>query len=60
MTFRDARKLHNGDEVTIKETGEVVDVIYAFADYDGDKRKVFVEVYSYNHGFITLSHLEIR
>lgn len=30
MTYANAKKLHNGDEVTVKETGEVLMVIQAY------------------------------
>ena len=35
MTFRNAKKLHNEDEVTIKETNAVVTVLDTYVDeYD--------------------------
>lgn len=60
MTFKEAKQLHNGDEITIKETGEIVTVISVYTDYVGDKLKAFVEVYSSDYGYTTLSHTEIR
>lgn len=59
MKFAQARQLHNGDEITIKETGEIVQVITAYTDYVGDKLEVFVEVYSGELGYTKLSHREI-
>lgn len=35
MTFRNAKKLHNEDEVTIKETNAVVNVLDAYVDKSG-------------------------
>ena len=60
MTFKKAKQLHNGDEVTIKETGEIVTVISAYTDYVGSKPKVFVEACLRDYGYTTLSHAEIR
>ena len=31
MKYADAKKLHNGDEVTVKETNEILTVIQAYA-----------------------------
>lgn len=36
MTFNDAKKLHNEDEVTVKETGDVVTVLRAFSSENGE------------------------
>lgn len=35
MTFKNAKKLHNEDEVTIKETNTVVTVLDAYIDESG-------------------------
>ena len=35
MTFNIAKKLHNEDEVTVKETGDVVTVLQAFSSENG-------------------------
>lgn len=35
MTFAEAKKLHNEDEVTIKETGEIVTVLQAYPSVNG-------------------------
>lgn len=35
MTFNNAKRLHNEDEVTIKETGEVVTVLQAYPSENG-------------------------
>ena len=35
MKFRDAKKLHNEDEVTVKETNEVVTVLQAYQSENG-------------------------
>ena len=60
MRFREAKKLHNGDEVTIKATNEVVEVISAYTETVGENVKVFVDVCSSDCGFTTLSHEEMR
>lgn len=60
MTFRKAKKLHKGDEVTIKRTGEIVTIISAYTDYVGNKLKVIIETCSSNYGYITLLHTEIK
>ena len=49
MTFRNAKKLHNEDEVTVKETGEVVRVLSTITKgpNDGLRRPtVFIETVS--------------
>ena len=35
MTFTNAKKLHNEDEVIVKETGEVVTVLQAYPSEKG-------------------------
>ena len=35
MRFRDAKRLHNEDEVTIKETNEVVTVLQSYQSENG-------------------------
>ena len=60
MTFKKARQLHNGDEVIVKETGEIATVISAYTNYVGNKPKVFVETRLMDYGYTTLSHTEIR
>lgn len=35
MTFAEAKNLHNEDEVTIKETGEVVTVLQSYPSVNG-------------------------
>lgn len=46
MKYQDAKKLHNGDEVTIKKTGEVLMVIRAYQPNSMNlyqKNQVFIE-----------------
>lgn len=43
MRFRDAGKLHKGDEVVVKETGEVINVVDTFV-YDDDEYKLVMIV----------------
>lgn len=59
MTIRQAEKLHNEDEVTIKKTGEVVTVLSAYTDVVEGKKTVFIEACSKRDGFMVLSHKEI-
>lgn len=35
MTFNNAKRLRNEDEVTIKETGEIVTVLQAYSSENG-------------------------
>ena len=35
MKFRDAKRLHNEDEVTVKETNEVVTVLQSYQSENG-------------------------
>jgi hypothetical protein len=60
MTFRDAKKLHNGDEVTVKKTGEVVTVIDAYVVTKFGKDKVFIECCTADNGFTKLWHTEVK
>ncbi len=54
MTYNQALKLHNEDEVTIKETGEVLTVLQAYTP-DTTKR-VFIECDDGN----TYLHTEVQ
>lgn len=54
MTFRNARKLHNEDEVTVKKTSIVLTVLNAYIDESG--KYVLVECDDGN----TYYHDEIR
>lgn len=54
MTFRNAKQLHNEDEVAIKETNTVVTVLGAYADETG--KHVLIECDDGN----TYCHDEIR
>lgn len=54
MTYQFAKQLHNGDEVTIKETQEVVVVISTIVQ----EKDVFIEAMT-SEGFRQLHHQEI-
>ena len=54
MTYQFAKQLHNGDEVTIKETNEVVTVIATIVE----EKDVWIEAMT-NDGFKQLHHREI-
>lgn len=58
MTYRNAKKLHNEDEVTLKETGEVLTVLQAYEPDTNilQKKAVFIEC---DDGH-TYHHTEIR
>ena len=50
MTDYQASKLHNGDEVTVNETGTVTTVLQSYTDENGDTKvqtdyKGFTEFY---------------
>ena len=66
MNFRDARKLHNGDEVISKETGESINVLSAEIWPYGGGRKgelmptVRIEGVGNKSGYGYWSHGEVR
>lgn len=55
MTFRNAKRLHNEDEVTVKRTGEVLWVLDAWVPEDNPK-VVLIECDDGN----TYTHREVR
>lgn len=55
MTFNDAQKLHNEDEVIIKETGEHVYVLDAYVNPD-NPQQILIECDDGN----TYTHHEIN
>ena len=54
MTFQNAKRLHNEDEVTIKETNQIVTVLDAYVDDRG--KHVIIECDDGN----TYYHDEVR
>lgn len=58
MKLRDAKKLHNGDQVTIEDTGETVEIMDAYQHPD-NPHFVLVDAMT-SEGFKTLTHLEIQ
>lgn len=54
MTFVNAKKLHNEDEVTVKRTGEVLTVLQAYLSANG--KNVIIECDDGN----TYYHRELR
>lgn len=56
MIYSHARKLHNGDEVTIKKTREVVKVLTAVVE----RKTVRLDVQSSRDGFQTLLHTDVK
>ena len=55
MLYRYAKQLHNHDEITIKETGEIVEVIST----DVYEKDVFVYAMT-KDGYIKLNHRQIK
>lgn len=56
MTFRNAKKLHNEDEVVSKKTGEVLTVLSAYVE----NKNVILECVGYKgQGYQTLTHKQI-
>lgn len=57
MTFRNAKRLHNEDEVTIKRTGDVVRVLNAYVIDDPLFTKCVVIEADDGH---TYTHTEVK
>ena len=55
MTFRNAKKLHNEDEVILKKTGEVLMVKSAWVE----NKTVMLECVDYENHFDTYTHKQI-
>lgn len=56
MTFRNAKKLHNEDEVVSKKTGEVLTVLSAYVE----NKNVILECVGYKgQCYQTLTHKQI-
>lgn len=55
MNYKNAKELHNNDQVTIKETGEVVEVITT----DVQEKDVLVYVMSSGYGYHGFNHNDI-
>lgn len=58
MRRRDALKLHNGDEVRLKETGEVCTVYRAYR-LSSDPRVIQLEIQSPSQGFRVVDSSDI-
>lgn len=56
MTYRQARTLHNGDEVTLKRTGEITPVI----DVLVDARTIWIRCMTREDGYSTIPHSAVR
>ncbi|MDF2880208.1 MAG: hypothetical protein K0R54_765 [Clostridiaceae bacterium] len=56
MDYKNAKKLHNNDEIIVKETGEVTKVITT-ETYDKD---VYVYAVTNDNGYTKLHHKEIN
>lgn len=66
MKFVDAKKLHNGDKVRVKETGEVVSVLnivvkeYFSVDMQNPKKYIEIETISSYGNYEIFRHIEIE
>jgi hypothetical protein len=61
MRYRYAKRLHNNDEVTIKLTGEIVNVISTQATTDAAGKPVIqIYVQSSQDGYLGLHHQEVQ
>jgi hypothetical protein len=61
MTFRQAAKLHNGDEVIDKETGESIRVITAFEDQIVPGKKcIMIEGVGTKQGYNHWQHTTVK
>jgi hypothetical protein len=61
MKLRDAKKLHNGDEVIDKETGESVKVICAFEDFiTPDEPCIMIEGVGDKQGYNHWHHRTVK
>ncbi len=59
MTFRDAKKLHSGDQVTLKSTGETGEVLSA--ELNEESRIVLVEALFHESGYMKgVPHWDVR
>ena len=56
MKIAQAKKLHNGDEVILKRTGEVLTVLRTYQERTGE---VTVEAITETNGYMTLSRRDI-
>lgn len=56
MKYEQAKNLHNHDELTIKETGEITEVI----NTEVDEKNVFIYAMTNENGYTKLHHKEIR
>lgn len=61
MRFKDAAKLHKGDECIDKETGEVIQVLDSFEDYIiPDKPCIMIEGIGAKQGYNHWQHTRIK
>ena len=62
MRYQDAKKLHCGDQVELKETGEIIDVILAWTSRrtDNDQKIVLIAGVSNDFGYNVWWHTEVK
>jgi hypothetical protein len=56
MTFQKAKKLHNEDEVILKQTGEVLTVTSAWVE----DKTVHLECVDYENSYYKLTHKQVQ
>ena len=56
MNYKNAKKLHNNDEVILKKNGEIVTVI----NTEYDEKNVYIYVMTNDTGYTKLHHKEIK
>jgi hypothetical protein len=61
MRYQDAKRLHNEDQVTVKGTNEVVDVLDAWeTDAAHPEKIVIIEGVGHQTGWHQWTHLEVK
>lgn len=62
MTFRQAKKLHNEDEVILKTNGEVLHILNTHEEINEvtGKQKIIIEAVGTDNQYVTVSHKEVR
>ena len=58
MILKDAMKLHNEDEVTLKKTGEIVSVLNAWPS--ADKKTINIEYATRSGGYGVTDHKKVK
>lgn len=59
MNIRNARKLHNGDQVKVKDSGEICEVISTTTMVLSNREFIVITMMT-KDGFASMTHLEIE